>query len=134
MTDALALGALIVSMLALIVALLDWQQISREEPWQLTKLHEDFWLLERVHRRRAVITAAFNFHGTGVDFVNDAGFPAQIFRRGSREVLRIRPSVVGTHLTINFRRPRIGEKHNHTFNAGGLEPGKGERTWSTPIY
>jgi hypothetical protein len=42
MTDALALGALIASMLALMVALLDWQQISREEPWRLTKLHEDY--------------------------------------------------------------------------------------------
>lgn len=134
MTDALALGALIVSMLALIVALLDRQQISREEPWRLTKLHEDYWLLERVHRSRAVITMAFNFHGTGVDFVNDAAYPAQVFRRGSREVLRIRPSVAGTSLTINFRRPPLRDKHNRTFNSGELVPSRGEKTWSTPIY
>ena len=134
LTDVLALGALCVSMLALLVALLDWQQISREDPWRLTKLHEDYWLLERVHRQRAVITQAFNFGGTGVQFLNAAAFPAQVFRRGSREVLCISPSIMGTHLTINSRRPRLRQKHNAHFNSGELVPGKGERSWTTPIY
>lgn len=123
-------------MLALIVALLDWQQVSREEPWRLTKLYEDYWILERVHRRKATITNAFDFHGTGVAFVNDAGMPRPVFRRGTREVLQISPSTPGTQLTLNYRRLRFWERPGiSSFNASGsLVPGKGEKTWSTPVY
>lgn len=106
-TDELALAVsglgLVVALVALLVAILDWHQVGREEPWNLTKVQDDIWVLERVHRSPVVITHLMNFHGSEVRVLNDAGMPAAHFRRGRREVLQIRPTP-GTNLTV-FSKP-----------------------------
>lgn len=140
--DTLALWALIVSglallaaMAALVVAILDWQQITREEPWNLTKLDAEHWLLERVHRRKVWITGANAFHHSPVGFVNDAAHPTQIFRRGTRQVLRVEPNGVGSTLTVIYRNVKRGETRNTYFGTGSnLLPGEGELQFSTPLY
>lgn len=83
----LAGGAFCISLAALIVAILDWNQVGREEPWKLTKLEADIWLLERVQRSPVVLLSLFNFHGSEVEILNDAAMPIGTFRRGRREVL-----------------------------------------------
>lgn len=128
-------GALIVSLFALGVAILDWQQITREEPWKITKLDAEHWLLERVHRRRVFITSAFAFHHSTVEFVNDAAFPAAAFRRGTTAVLHMAANGRGRTLTIISRKARRGENNNTYYeHAGTLVARKGEREFRTALY
>lgn len=149
-SDELALLALIgtglslaVAMAALIVAILDWHQVGREEPWNLTKIQHDIWILERVHRSPVTITCLLNFDGGPVDVLNNAGFPVPLFRRGRREVLRIRPAV-GTSLTVFYRRSwwwqrtwnrlRRNGLPGHLRNWPSTEGMKDAKQWTTPIY
>lgn len=149
-SNALALGALIgtalslvVAMAALIVAVLDWHQVGREEPWNLTKVQDDIWVLERVHRSPVVITYLLNFHGGEVKVLNDAGMSVAHFRRGRKEVLRIEPAL-GTNLTVFFRPYpwwlRIWDRLRRTprvdhLQAWGTPAGmKDAQQWYTPIY
>lgn len=131
-----SLVALVVAATAMIIAILDWQQVGREEPWSLTKLHGDYWRLERVHRKTVVITALSNFHGGGVQVINDAGIPVKTMRRGTQIVIRIDHSVVGTELNVISRavkknevQPLLGVQAY-----GRLTPNKDETVWLTPIY
>lgn len=55
--------SLMVAMSALTVAILDWHQIGREEPWNLVKVRDEIWVLERVHRSPVVITCPSTFTG-----------------------------------------------------------------------
>ncbi|MDO5878235.1 hypothetical protein MG599_23495 (plasmid) [Paenarthrobacter sp. SD-1] len=152
-TDELALLVsaigLVVALVALIVAILDWHQVGREEPWNLTKVQEDIWVLERVHRRPVVITYLLNFHGSEVRVLNDAGMPAAHFRRGRKEVLQIRPTL-GTSLSVFSRRyplrlrawdrlsriPGLARVRVDRFAHLRMEPSeamKGDQ-WHTPLY
>jgi len=145
-----ALG-LVVALVALVVAVLDWHQVGREEPWNLTKVQEDIWVLERVHRSPVVITYLLNFHGGEVRVLNDAGMPAAHFRRGRKEVLKIRPAL-GTNLTVFskpypwwlramdrlswipwFNHSRVS-RYKHLQEWGTPEGMKGTQNWHTPIY
>lgn len=148
-SDTLALWALIgtglsliVAMVALIVAVLDWHQVGREEPWSLTKVRDNIWVLERVHRSPVTITALLHFEGGPVDVLNNAGFPVGIFRRGTKETLRITPAI-GTSLTVFYRRiPRwkmvarkMAKKSAPLSPAWPSHEGmRDAHIWSTPIY
>lgn len=134
-------GAFAVSCAALIVAVLDWAQIGREEPWKLTKVADDIWLLERVHRSPAVILSLLNFHGSEVVAMNDAGFPVGRFRRGRKETFYIAGSHVGTYLDVSYRRDYkgvlrriLGAERFEWLGAGHFAEGRGVKHWSTPIY
>ncbi|WP_426938577.1 hypothetical protein ACQCSV_13540 [Pseudarthrobacter sp. S3] len=149
MTDPLALWALIVALLSLMVALgagfvayLDYQQIGREEPWKLTKVQDEIWLLERVHRRPATISG---FDVTTlcdvvqVSWLNPAAFPAKVFRRGSQELLRIETASVGVHLDFYSREYGIFNRlptHNTSYlgSARGTEGLGTLKTWTTALY
>lgn len=140
--DTLALWALMVSaaallaaMAALVVAILDWQQITREEPWSLTKLDAEYWLLERVHRRKVWITGAYAFHHSAVSFVNDAAAPVQVFRRGTRAILRVAPNGKGASLSILYRTAKRRERHNTHYSVNhSFTPEEGEQVFITPLY
>lgn len=131
-----SLVALVVAATALIIAIFDWQQIGREEPWSLTKLNGDYWRLERVHRKPVVITGLSNFHGGGVQVINDAGIPVKTMRRGTQIVIRIDHSVVGTELSVISRRVKRREAQTMpSFQAyGRLMAASDETMWMTPIY
>jgi hypothetical protein len=145
----LALWALIVALLSLLVALgagfvayLDFHQVGREEPWKLTKVQDEIWLLERVHRRPATIS--------GVDvttlcdvvhvaWLNPAGFPAKVFRRGSQELLRIETVSVGVHLEFYSQEYGAVAKlpsHNRSYVASvrGAQGMEKLKTWTTALY
>lgn len=113
MSDASALGAWEPGspMMALMVALLDGQPTSTDGPWRLTKLKVALRLLERVHSRRALITAAFSVRGTGVDFISDAEFSAG---RGAR---RLR----GPDCSDRGRRRDDGGRHRRRHMTEALE-------------
>lgn len=137
----IAAAALCISAFALVVAILDWHQVGREEPWKLTKLDPDIWLLERVHRSPAVIVSLLNFHGSPVEVLNDAAMPVGVFRRGRKEVLCIEGSQIGTFLTVSSRRGRgkllrrlLGEQKAAWTESGHYANGKGVQRWTTPIY
>ncbi|WP_157407593.1 hypothetical protein [Arthrobacter sp. ZBG10] len=135
--------SLIVAMFALLVAIMDWHQIGREEPWNLTKVQDDIWVLERVHRSPVMITCLLNFHGGEVKVLNDAGMPVAHFRRGTKEVLRIR-SALGTNLTVFYRpyplrlrlwdRIRRVPRMDHIREWGNPPDSKKTKQWYTPIY
>ena len=134
--------SLIVASFALTVAILDWHQIGREEPWDLAKVRDDIWVLERVHRAPVVITCLLNFHGGEVKVLNDAGAPVALFRRGKKEVLRIAPAL-GTNLTVFYRpyplRLRVwdnlrGRQMKHIQEWGDPPDTSTTKQWSTPIY
>ncbi|MGO4587019.1 hypothetical protein AB4Z38_24520 [Arthrobacter sp. 2RAF6] len=150
MADVLALWALIVALLSLLVALgagfvayLDYHQVGREEPWRLTKVQNDIWLLERVHRRPATLSG---FDGTSlcdavqVAWLNPAGFPAKVYRRGSQELLRIQTSGVGMHLEFYSREYGVFDRlpaHNKSYLAnvrGGVKGMDKLKTWTTALY
>lgn len=149
-TDELALWALlgtalglVIALVALLVAVLDWHQVGREEPWNLTKVRDDIWVLERVHRSRALIYALHNHGGDRVKVLNRAGMPVQHFRRGSKQVLRIAPEL-GTNLTIFYRtyplptrawdRLRGHARRDHIDTWNSPQATEGKRTWETPLY
>ena len=155
-TDELALAVsalgLAVALVALLVAILDWHQVGREEPWSLTKVQDDIWVLERVHRSPVVITYLLNFHGGEVQVLNDAGMPAAHYRRGRKQVLRIQPTL-GTYLTVFSKPysprlrvwdrlcrliPRLGRlqvsRYQHLEEWGTPKGMKGAQEWNTPIY
>lgn len=154
-TDELALAVsalgLFVALVALVVAILDWHQVGREEPWNLTKVQDDIWVLERVHRSPVVITYLLNFHGSEVRVLNDAGMPAAHFRRGRKEILQIQPTL-GTNLTVFSkpyprrlrvldRLPRIPRldhlrvsRFDHLRVWGTPEGMKNAQQWHTPLY
>ena len=136
---------------ALVVAILDWHQVGREDPWSLKKVQDNIWVLERVHRSPVVITELLNFHGGEVRVLNDAGMPAAHFRRGRKEVLQINPAL-GTNLTV-FSKPyplwlrvldRLSwipwfshsrvSRYKHLQAWGTSEGMKGAQQWHTPIY
>lgn len=149
MADPLALWALIVSLLSLVVALgagfvayLDYHQVGREEPWKLTRVQDQIWLLERVHRRPATISG---FDVTTlcdvvqISWLNPAAFPAKVFRRGSQELLRIETASVGVHLEFYSREYGIFDKvpaHNASYlaNIRGVQGGGKLKPWTTALY
>lgn len=149
-SEELALLALIgtglslaIAMGALIAAILDWHQVGREEPWNLLKVQDNIWVLERIHRAPVTVTFLLNFHGGAVDVLNGAGFPAAIFRRGRKEVLRIEPAL-GTSLTVFYRRSWWLQRAWNRLRKKGL-PGHlrdwpspegmyKAKTWHTPVY
>lgn len=150
MADTLALWALVISMLgllvaliALFVALLDYQQVGREEPWKLTKVQDEIWLLERVHRRPATISG-FDITTicdvVHISALNPAGFPAKVFRRGSQELLRIETISVGVHLEVSSREYGVFDKVP-AYNTSYQTNMRGEqqsmvklKTWTAALY
>jgi hypothetical protein len=150
MNDPVALWALIISMLSLLVALiagfvayLDYHQVGREEPWKLTKVQDEIWLLERVHRRPATISG-FDITTlcdvVQISALNPAGFPAKVFRRGSQELLRIETESVGVHLEVCSREYGFFDKvpaHNTSYqdNIRGMQWGTDNlKSWTTALY
>ncbi|MGX1751412.1 hypothetical protein [Glutamicibacter protophormiae] len=136
----LAAGALFTSAAALIVAVLDWRQVGREEPWALTKVSKDLWVLERVHRHPAVILSLGNFHGSSVELTSDADIIAGSFRRGRKEILYIQGSQLGTALEVSYRRDHCGvvrKIFGGPFEWMGFShypEGKGVKFWTSPLY
>lgn len=137
----LSAAAFCVSLSALIVAIFDWNQVGREEPWKLTKVDTDIWLLERVHRSPVMVLSLLNFHGSEVGLTNDADLIDGPFRRGRREVLHIKGSELGTSLDVSYRRAHgrlfrklLGEEKFQWMGAGDFPTGKGIKHWSTPLY
>jgi hypothetical protein len=132
--ETLALWSLVISSVAVlassaavVVAILDWQQVSREEPWELEKLDAEHWRLRRNHRRRVFISAAGIFHHSGVEWINDAAFPAGVFKRGTTAVLRTAPNPRGAWLTLTVRKAKRGETTNPDYRCGlghPLRPGE----------
>lgn len=136
----LAAGAFCTSAAALVVAVLDWGQVGREEPWKLSKVDADLWILERVHRYPAVILSLGNFHGSAVELSNDADLIVGSFRRGRKEVLYIRGSQLGTSLEVSYRRNHgklIQKLLGRPFSWMGpseYPEGRGVRLWTSPLY
>jgi hypothetical protein len=149
LADTLALWALIVALLSLLVALgagfvayLDFHQVGREEPWRLSKVQEEIWLLERVHRRPATISG-FDIttvcDAVQISALNPAGFPTKIFRRGSQELLRIQTESVGVHLEVYSREHGFFDKvpaHNTSYQdiRGFQWETDNLKTWTTALY
>lgn len=149
MADPLALWAIIISLLSLLVALgagfvayLDYHQVGREEPWKLTKVQDQIWLLERVHRRPATISG---FDVTTlcdvvqVGWLNPAAFPLKVFRRGSQELLRVETASVGVHLEFYSREYGLFDKvpaHNTSYlaNVRGTQGMDKLKSWTTALY
>jgi hypothetical protein len=149
LADPLALWALIVALLSLLVALgagfvayLDFHQVGREEPWKLTKVQDEIWLLERVHRRPATISGfdvATLCDVVQIGWLNPAAFPAKVFRRGSQELLRIETVSVGVHLEFYSREygglNRV-PSHNESYvgSVRGVPDMDKLKTWTTALY
>ncbi|UZX02487.1 hypothetical protein F8G81_07545 [Arthrobacter sp. CDRTa11] len=134
--------SLLVALGAGCVAYLDYHQVGREEPWRLTKVQDEIWLLERVHRRPATISgvdAAALCDVVQVGWLNPAAFPAKVFRRGSQELLRIDTASVGVHLLFYSREYEIFRKvpaHNTSYLASirGAQGVEKLKIWTTALY
>ncbi|SDS41288.1 hypothetical protein SAMN04489743_4107 [Pseudarthrobacter equi] len=131
---------------ALDVAIKDWKQVGREEPWSLTKLEGNYWLLERNHYDPAVVVMAEatpHCGGSTVEFQNPAGAPVAIFRRGSRIVLNIPATNVGTFLSLWYREfseteevPQWNTSYfsGSSMSEGGVRHAAGALKWDTALY
>lgn len=135
-----------ISETSLEVAINDWKQVGREEPWSLIKLDKDYWLLERLHYDpAAIIGTDVSPHcgGSEVLFQNSAGFPTTPLRRGGKIVLQIPASNPGASFSLYYR--EFGEAEpvparNELFFAGppwsddGIAAREGSKEWTTPLY
>lgn len=128
------------------VAINDWKQVGREAPWNLTKLHDNFWLLERVHHDPAVIvTTDVSPHcsGSGMGFMNPSGMPLAVFRRTDKIVMNIPATNPGTDLVLYYREftedEPVPTRNEHFFgdfawSDEGIAAREGTKSWSTPLY
>ncbi|MDJ0317635.1 hypothetical protein [Arthrobacter antibioticus] len=128
------------------VAINDWKQVGREEPWSLTKLDKNYWLLERLHYNPAAIVAAEaspHCGGSAVNFQNPAGAPVSISRRGAKVVLEIPSTNPGASLTLYYREFAESEAvptRNQLYFAGnawsdeGVAARDGSNDWTTALY
>lgn len=116
-TDFVSLVALMVSLVAFIVAVADWLQLGREEPWVPTWTGKGTCILKRQHYWPVWIEGFLNFRGGQVSTINDAAFPAQLLYRNQSVVIEVNPTILGTVLHVFYRRATIGElSRRHLFH------------------
>lgn len=100
-----------ISWIAYLFARKSYHQIDREEPWKLTPLFDNYWLIERIHPNIATIYGQFIYpnikevYGSG-DFVakysNAQGKPFKYFKRGTKMVVEIPSMPVGSSFHLAF--------------------------------
>lgn len=103
-SDFVAGASLFVSLVAFLIAILDWLQIGREEPWQVQWTSNGGFILKRQHYWPVWIQNIHNFHGGQVNVLNDAAFIPWPVKRNAETLLRVNPVSEGTFITVCYRR------------------------------
>lgn len=103
-SDFVAGASLFVSLVAFLIAILDWLQIGREDPWQIQWTANGGFILKRQHYWPVWIQNIHNFHGGQVNVLNDAAFIPWPIKRNAETLLRVNPVSEGTFITVCYRR------------------------------
>ncbi len=108
-SDFVAGASLFVSLVAFLIAILDWLQIGREEPWQIQWTVNGGFILKRQHYWPVWIQNIHNFHGGQVNILNDAASIPWPVKRNAETLLRVDPVSEGTFITVCYRRLSCAE-------------------------
>lgn len=137
-------------------------QINTTEPWSLTNLKDDLWLLKRntpviatIHG--IVVEQNEDFsdpenlknlqspntkkrEGSGFSFISSADEPSKYFRNGTTILIRVNPDNAGATFTLYYEEHKKESKspvsvYQADLNLGGSDilPSK-MQAWSTTLY
>jgi hypothetical protein len=159
LTFVVVMFTLAITLVGLSIARRAAQQIKATEPWLLTKLEGDLWLLKRNTPVIATIhgiivektadlenvqtledLASANTEGQdeGFKFMSPANGPSKYFRNGTNILLRIDPENHGDSFTLYYEEHKKESKQPYTgykqgMKAGDIMPSK-VKVWNTNLY
>lgn len=133
-----------------------YNQIEREEPWKLTKVAEEHWVLERNHPMLATLRGeivyprhhekAWEVVQIPVEYCQIGTSPFMHFRRGTKIIVSMPELPVGSLFRLYYRdhvRRFPWSKKLHPLKEGDYTPNitpsavdldGNVKTWETPLY
>lgn len=160
LTFVVVMFTLAITLVGLSIARRAAQQIAATEPWSLTKLEGNLWLLKRntpviatIHGIIVEKTADLenlevlenlakldteNGEDVGFNFMNSANGPSKYFRNGTNILLRIDPENHGDSFTLYYEEHKKESKQPYTgykqgMKADDIMPSK-VKVWNTNLY
>lgn len=160
LTFVVVMFTLAITLVGLSIARRASQQIAATEPWSLTKLEGNLWLLKRntpviatIHGIIVEKTADLenlevldnlaksdteDNEDAGFNFMNSANGPSKYFRNGTSVLLRIDPDNHGDSFTLYYEEHKKEAKHpytgyKHGFKAEDILPSK-VKVWNVSLY
>lgn len=160
LTFVVVMFTLAITLVGLSIARRAAQQIAATEPWSLTKLEGDLWLLKRntpviatihgiiVEKTEALEslevlekldrTNSVKNEDTGFNFMNSADGPSKYFRNGTSVLLRIDPDNHGESFTLYYEEHKKENKQPYTGYKQGIKaedilPSK-VKVWTVSLY
>lgn len=160
LTFVVVMFTLAITLVGLSIARRAAQQIAATEPWSLTKLEGDLWLLKRntpviatihgiiVEKTEALEslevlekldrTNSLKNEDTGFNFMNSADGPSKYFRNGTSVLLRIDPDNHGESFTLYYEEHKKENKQPYTGYKQGIKaedilPSK-VKVWTVSLY
>lgn len=136
LADVIAVAALVIGAAIAIYFGLHPRAPKPTEPWNLSKLGNGLWELERLGKQKVWITYLWNHHGGMVIPTNPAAAPVYPFEAGKKLLLRFDPMVPGTVLTV-FYRPVTKEELKAKLNIApeyNTPEAIREPSWSGHLY
>lgn len=160
LTFVVVMFTLAITLVGLSIARRAAQQIAATEPWSLTKLEGDLWLLKRNTPIIATIhgivveksadlgslDALENLTSadtekqddSGFSFMNSANGPSKYFRNGTNVLLRIDPENHGDSFTLYYEEHKKENKQPYTGYKQGMKaedilPSK-VKVWNVSLY
>lgn len=160
LTFVVVMFTLAITLVGLSIARRAAQQIAATEPWSLTKLEGDLWLLKRntpiiatihgiVIEKSADLGSLDVLENltssdtekqgdTGFSFMNSANGPSKYFRNGTNVLLRIDPENHGDSFTLYYEEHKKENKQPYTGYKQGMKaedilPSK-VKVWNVSLY
>jgi hypothetical protein len=160
LTFVVVMFTLAITLVGLSIARRAAQQIAATEPWSLTKLEGDLWLLKRNTPVIATIHGiiveksedleslevlenldranSVKNDDTGFSFMNSADGPSKYFRNGTSVLLRIDPDNHGDSFTLYYEEHKKENKQPYTGYKQGIKaedilPSK-VKVWTVSLY
>lgn len=160
LTFIVVMFTLAITLVGLSIARRASREAAATEPWTLTKLEGDLWLLKRntpviatIHGiiveekedlENLEVLENLNKPNTeksedrGFQFMNSANGPSKFFRNGTNVLLRIDPEETGSSFTLYYeehkkqgKQPYTGYKHG--MKAEDIMPSK-VKVWESTLY
>lgn len=160
LTFIVVMFTLAITLVGLSIARRAAQQIAATEPWSLTKLEGDLWLLKRntpviatihgiivekkvdlesLETLDSLASSEIAKNGDeGFSFMNSANGPSKYFRNGTSVLLRIDPENQGDSFTLYYEEHKKENKqpytgYQHGMKAEDIRPSK-VKVWNISLY
>ena len=123
LTIAAAIFALLLTLVGVMIAKKVVKNQSDNEPWSLTNLENDLWLLKRKSHTLATINAIIveepehidtpPIEGEGFSFMNPSNEQTKYLKYGTSILMRIDPDLAGATMILYYEEHRKQSKEPH---------------------